>query len=175
LEANLRERVRRWNKFRSSIAKRTNLYFTTNLSQKGFSGKLSFDFEHKTLDISIQLERLNAKEQEIHDTKSLSGGERSYSTVALLLALWEAMECPFRAMDEFDVFMDSVNRQISIQLLIDAAREHRQRQFIFISPHDYSVIRTGTDVRIHKMQPPERGQATLSFSQASQQESQINE
>lgn len=84
----------------------------------------------------IQLDKLNNKKQEIRDTKSLSGGERSYSTVALLLALWEAMECPFRALDEFDVFMDSVNRNISIRILIEAAREHKQRQFIFISPHD---------------------------------------
>jgi chromosome segregation ATPase len=80
------------------------------------------------------------QQSKVQDTKALSGGERSYSTVSLLLALWEAMENPFRAMDEFDVFMDSVNRQISIDLLIDAAREHKNRQFIFITPHDYRYV-----------------------------------
>ena len=101
----------------------------------------------------------------IKDTKSLSGGERSYSTVSLLLALWEAMECPFRAMDEFDVFMDPVNRQISLDLLIESAREHKHRQFIFITPHDYSGIKYGPDVRVHKMHPPERGQSQIAISQ----------
>lgn len=38
-------------------------------------------------------------------TSSLSGGERSYSTVAFIMALWDCVELPFCFMDEFDVFM----------------------------------------------------------------------
>jgi chromosome segregation ATPase len=80
----------------------------------------------------MQEETLQPKQ----DARTLSGGERSFSTVSLLLALWEAMESPFRAMDEFDVYMDAVNRHITVELLLYAARQHKHRQFIFITPHD---------------------------------------
>jgi DNA repair exonuclease SbcCD ATPase subunit len=96
-------------------------------------------------------------------TQALSGGERSFSTVALLLALWEVMEMPFCAMDEFDVFMDQVNRRISVTMLVQACEARSERQYIFISPHTTAHIPKKPHVRIIRMQPPQRGQQQLNF------------
>ncbi len=45
------------------------------------------------------------------DAKQLSGGERSLTTMAFVLALGQSLQTPFRMMDEFDVYM--VRRRIS--------------------------------------------------------------
>ena len=42
----------------------------------------------------------------VTDTMQLSGGEKTFTTLALLIAIGQVMETPFRVMDEFDVFMD---------------------------------------------------------------------
>lgn len=64
----------------------------------------------------------------------LSGGERSFTTVAFILALGEWTESPFRAMDEFDVFMDAINRRIATQTLLEFAREKAELQFVLLTP-----------------------------------------
>lgn len=81
------------------------------------------------------------------------------------------MEQPFSAMDEFDVFMDQVNRRMAVKMLIETCAQQHQRQFIFISPHTLAHLPNmdPASVKVIKMHPPERGQRTLAFaSQATQ-------
>ncbi len=93
----------------------------------------------------------------ISDPLSLSGGESSFSTVALLLALWEVIDTPFRIMDEFDIFMDSHHRQKSILMLIEFARTAPHRQFIFLSPLDHNAIpKNQSDIKIKVLDAPNR-------------------
>lgn len=35
------------------------------------------------------------------DARSLSGGEKSFSTICLLLSLWESIGCPIRCLGEW--------------------------------------------------------------------------
>ena len=84
-------------------------------------------------------------------------------TLSLLISLGESIECPFRVMDEFDVFMDAVSRKKALETLIDTGKKYAHRQFIFITPQDISSVDAGPMVKIHRLKPPSRlnGQQTL--------------
>lgn len=74
------------------------------------------------------------------DMKSLSGGERSFTSVSFVLSLGQEICTPFFAMDEFDVFMDAVNRKVALTSILKFAWELRGTQFILLSPLDMSVV-----------------------------------
>ncbi|GMF48536.1 unnamed protein product [Phytophthora fragariaefolia] len=133
----LEERKRVWQILRKEIAHRTSMEFNKYMYLNNFAGKLKFRHEDQRLEIAVlQNEKGASRASQVTDMKELSGGERSYTQVSLLLALGESIECPFRVMDEFDVFMDSVNRDMTIQLLVDAAKKDGKKQFIFVTPND---------------------------------------
>ncbi|RLN64578.1 hypothetical protein BBJ29_006733 [Phytophthora kernoviae] len=151
----LEERKRVWQILRKEIAHRTSMGFNKFMCLNNFAGKLKFRHDAQRLDIAVlQNEKGASRASQVTDMKELSGGERSYTQVSLLLALGESIECPFRVMDEFDVFMDSVNRDMTIQLLVKAAKKDGKKQFIFVTPNDLSALRRDPMVKIQKMDPP---------------------
>jgi DNA repair exonuclease SbcCD ATPase subunit len=50
--------------------------------------------------------------------KTMSGGERSFTTVSLLLAMWDLSSSPMRCLDEWDVFLDPANRSVAAKMLV---------------------------------------------------------
>ncbi|CAG8672880.1 433_t:CDS:10, partial [Cetraspora pellucida] len=161
LKLALHSRMQKWRNFRTYISVRARIQFSFQLSKRGYTGKLLFDHQNKKLTLRVQIDEQTNQNTD-KDPKSLSGGEKSFSTICLLLALWEAMGCPIRCLDEFDVFMDAVNRRISMRMMIETARDSDCTQYILITPQDASNVSPGPDVRVHRLQDPERGQGIIS-------------
>ncbi|KAF7118316.1 hypothetical protein CNMCM5793_007828 [Aspergillus hiratsukae] len=162
LKATLRHRKARWLIFRSHISSRAKAQFTYLLSERSFRGRLLTDHNGKLLDLQasdVEFRRACAG----RGAKTLSGGEKSFSQVCLLLALWEAMGSPVRCLDEFDVYMDPINRKMAIDMLMLAARRSIGRQFILITPGSRAEITLAPDVRVKELAEPERGQARLPY------------
>lgn len=95
----------------------------------GYEGEMHIDHENKRLDI-----RMKAHNSLVGGSRStLSGGERSFAGVCFLLSMWRCFKCPVKILDEFDVFMDSLNRKMAIRSLLEFFREN-EMQVILITP-----------------------------------------
>ncbi|KAH9678469.1 Structural maintenance of chromosomes protein 6B [Citrus sinensis] len=145
----------RWGKFQRNatlLKRQLTWQFNGHLGKKGISGKININYEEKTLSIEVKMPQ-DASSSNVRDTRGLSGGERSFSTLCFALALHEMTEAPFRAMDEFDVFMDAISRKISLDTLVDFALAQGS-QWIFITPHDVSLVKQGERIKKQQMAAP---------------------
>uniref|UniRef100_A0A3P8YSN5 Structural maintenance of chromosomes protein 6 n=2 Tax=Esox lucius TaxID=8010 RepID=A0A3P8YSN5_ESOLU len=148
------DRQTRYKIMRRSLSVRCKLYFNNFLIKMNCCGSMMFDHNNETLSISVKPP--GRENDGMSDMRSLSGGERSFSTVCFILSLWEITESPFRCLDEFDVYMDMHNRRISLDLLLELSERQHLRQFFFITPLSTSNLPESDHIKIHQLQDPER-------------------
>nr|WJN25121.1 DNA repair protein [Pseudozyma flocculosa] len=174
LRSSLAVRYAKWNFFRRSIALRAKSNFARNLGTRGYEGTLKFNHKSEKLSLAVdtqahdQSNRLGAGATQTQraaqqpSNKGMSGGERSFATACLLLSLWQAMSSPIRCLDEFDIFMDQVNRRVALQMIMNEAKATPHVQYIMITPQDMPDMKGEMDgVRMLVVNPPERNEGAL--------------
>ncbi|XP_029341776.1 structural maintenance of chromosomes protein 6-like [Acyrthosiphon pisum] len=118
--------------------------FDVALNLRKIKGKLEIDEHEQSMVISM-FDNIS--------TSCASGGERTIATVALILALWSNIQLPFYSIDEYDVYMDNVNRIATTKQLLSAI-ENRKNQFIILTPQDISHIKSADNIKIVKLKEP---------------------
>ncbi|CAI7997627.1 Structural maintenance of chromosomes protein 6 [Geodia barretti] len=163
LQKGLMLRFKQYSALEDTITARACVYFKYFLQKRDYDGALRFNHDKGTLSMEVRMDCHSRRSQTTKNTKALSVGERSFTTVCFIMSLWEAIDSPFRCLDEFDVFMDMMNRRISMKLMVVCASEQRSKQFIFLTPQDMSQmgIEMGPHFKVLKLRPPERAQPTL--------------
>ncbi|KAF0271111.1 hypothetical protein FOG51_03989 [Hanseniaspora uvarum] len=157
--------------------KETNAMFVKFMKYRGFVGNLSFQnpnaLDASAMNTNIPISRnkgingsaltegeltifaRSREETETRDVDTLSGGEKSFAQMSLLLATWGVISSRVIALDEFDVFMDNVNREIGTKLIIESLKDRVQTQTVIITPQDITAIADNyindPHIKIHKM------------------------
>lgn len=137
------------NDLKRNISIRVKFAFQNLLNLRGYKGELKIDDAKGILEL-IVIPRDSRCENAVSSTKSLSGGERSFTTVAFLIALWKSVDFPFYFLDEYDVFTDQVNRSYITKLLIGNAESIKTRQYVFLTPQDMSEFKSSDILSIIK-------------------------
>ncbi|EGG00381.1 uncharacterized protein MELLADRAFT_93316 [Melampsora larici-populina 98AG31] len=156
----LQLRKNKWLQFRCHISVRARMKFINHLNNRGYTGKLNFDHNHQRLEVHVDTHSDELRQAKLRDPRGLSGGERSFSTISLLLTLWDAVNCPIRCLDEFDVFMDMQHRKVAVDMMINSAKEAHEVQYIFITPQDLRSTAFGPETKIVRMLDPIRRDET---------------
>ncbi|HDD42849.1 MAG TPA: hypothetical protein ENF79_04115 [Nitrososphaeria archaeon] len=124
-----------WRKFLRDLISRVEPQFDAILSSVEGRGRIVLrgleDPEKASLELHVGF---RGAEPIMLDAQTHSGGERIVGTLAFLLALQRYVKSPFRAVDEFDVHLDPLNRERMVKLLLNVAEEEPRTQYIIITP-----------------------------------------
>jgi len=165
LQQAMTARQRKWLQYRAVLSDRLKQHFSVYLSRSAKAGEIHIDHSKAELYIhSIRgLHDPLPAHPNLYSSLTMSGGEKSIVTVAFLMSMWQSVDCPWRAMDEFDVFQDTVNRHKSVKLLIRGAHQTRQRQFLFLTPLDVKGLNLEDGVKVVQMPRRDDRQSALPY------------
>ena len=149
----IEERTRKWGEVVHNLLDEVNARYQSLLSRLQANREVrllnSSDIEEAGLEIYVgfkgaQLSKL--------DPYTHSGGERSTSIMAFLLALQQNVLSPFRAVDEFDLHMDPKNKEVVSEFIVNTM-EGTTDQYMAITPSQ--VTFKGEDIHIIMVQKTE--------------------
>ncbi|MEM3952205.1 MAG: AAA family ATPase [Nitrososphaerota archaeon] len=142
----LEYRKQLWRNFLRNLVEEVEPRYNSILSQVDGSGKISLKGLENPEKASIELYvGFRGAEPALLDAHTHSGGERIVATLAFLLALQNYIKSPLRAVDEFDVHLDPLNRERMVKLLLGAARSSPDSQYILITPGKI-VVEEGVNI-----------------------------
>ncbi len=142
----IEERQRKWREMTESMLDDVNIRYKQLLRKLQASGEVrlinNHDIEEAGLEIYVGF---NGAILQKLDPYTHSGGERSSSVMAFLLALQQNILSPFRAVDEFDLHMDPQNKEAVSDFIVSTV-DNTTDQYMAITPSQ--VTFKGNDVHI---------------------------
>ncbi|MCW4011774.1 MAG: hypothetical protein NWF07_02150, partial [Candidatus Bathyarchaeota archaeon] len=142
----IEERNKKWREVTENLLDEVNIRYKQLLRKLQATGETrlinSHDIEEAGLEIYVGFK--GAAPQRL-DPYTHSGGERSSSVMAFLLALQQNVISPFRAVDEFDLHMDPQNKEAVSDFIVQTM-EGTKDQYMAITPSQ--VTFKGKDVHI---------------------------
>jgi chromosome segregation ATPase len=151
----IEERNKKWREVTENLLDEVNIRYKQLLRKLQATGETrlinSHDIEEAGLEIYVGFK--GAAPQRL-DPYTHSGGERSSSVMAFLLALQQNVISPFRAVDEFDLHMDPQNKEAVSDFIVQTM-EGTNDQYMAITPSQ--VTFKGKDVHIVMVHKSETG------------------
>lgn len=130
----IEERYKKWREVVENLLDEVNVKYKSLLKKLQASGEVrlinSHDIEEAGLEIYVGFK--GAATQRL-DPYTHSGGERSSSVMAFLLALQQNVISPFRAVDEFDLHMDPQNKEVVSDFIVSTMKGTND-QYMAITP-----------------------------------------
>eukprot|EP00817_Percolomonadidae_sp_ATCC50343_P002273 CAMPEP_0117418350 /NCGR_PEP_ID=MMETSP0758-20121206/151_1 /TAXON_ID=63605 /ORGANISM="Percolomonas cosmopolitus, Strain AE-1 (ATCC 50343)" /LENGTH=863 /DNA_ID=CAMNT_0005198805 /DNA_START=271 /DNA_END=2858 /DNA_ORIENTATION=- len=142
----LSQRSTKFQALKQFIKKNTSHIFNALLEYRHHSGSIDIDPRDQKLTVHVTIGGKRGEKEGTYELSTLSGGERSYSTSALLLSLWVNVDSPLRIVDEIDVYMDDKHRHLTYELIVETVRQHFIPQVILVTPHDPSLFSKWSDI-----------------------------
>lgn len=132
----LNDRIKVWRDALEKLLNDVNREFQAILEEFGYNGFAKLvnphDIDRSGLEIYMGTPGMDPTPL---NNLTQSGGERSLAISTFLLALQQYIKSPFRALDEYDVHMDPVNRETVLKHIVERISGEQRVQYIVITPN----------------------------------------
>ena len=144
LEENAMLRLKKCSDILDFIKREIARAFGHGMQKANLMGKLEIRNRKKRINVLVDPTKT---ENQFLNLSSLSGGEKSKTLVFLIYAFYSFMGCPFRGLDEWDIFLDENARKQVENTLVEVCKKMERHQFFFITPLSSSY---NTEEELHR-------------------------